>query len=332
MEREVFLQGIDKQSLDKPVSPERKLSEIAYVFPGQGSQEVGMALDLFKESKAARQTFEEADEILHFSLSKLCFEGPDEKLKQTINAQPAIMTASVATLRALRETHGENFPSKPRFVAGHSLGEYTALVAANALPFNEALSLVRERGRLMQKAGEMQAGGMAAIIGLDESLVEQVCQQVGIEIANINSDGQIVLSGSKDALIRAIDLARAMGAKRAIPLEVSGAFHSKLMDPAVPGMARAIYKAQIRDAKVPIVSNVTGSAISEGNEINSELVGQIVSTVQWEKVVRFMSSNGVKTFIEIGPGKVLSGLIKRISKDAKTLNVDSMASVRAFAI
>ncbi|MBM4406938.1 MAG: ACP S-malonyltransferase [Chloroflexi bacterium] len=305
---------------------------LAYVFPGQGSQAVGMGRDLFTESKAAKETFEEADDILGFSLSKLCFEGPDEQLKQTVNAQPAIMTASIAALRALGEVHGETFPSKPRFVAGHSLGEYTALVAANALPFNEALGLVRERGRLMQEAERMREGGMAAILGLDESLVEQVCQQVGIEIANINSDGQIVLSGTKEALVRAIDLARAMGAKRAIPLEVSGAFHSSLMQPAVPGMAQAIYKATIRNPQVPIISNTKAEPIARQGEIQAELIDQMVSCVRWTKSVEYMAANGVKTFVEIGPGKVLTGLIKRIAKEAQTLNVESMPSVRAFAL
>ncbi|MSQ25322.1 MAG: [acyl-carrier-protein] S-malonyltransferase [Dehalococcoidia bacterium] len=304
----------------------------AYVFPGQGSQAVGMGADLYEESPAARQTFEEADDILGFSLSKLCFWGPEEDLTQTVNAQPAILAASVASLRALTEAHGGLSGGAPAFVAGHSLGEYTALVSVGTLGFADALRLVRERGRLMQYAGQVREGGMAAILGLDDSLVEQVCQQTGAEIANINSSGQIVISGAKDALVRAIDLARAMGARKAIPLGVSGAFHSSLMEPAVPGMVEALEKARMVKAAVPVVSNTGAVPLSHAWEIRTELAEQLVRCVQWSKSVDFMVKSGVGAFVEIGPGRVLTSLAKRIAPDAKAIAVNDLASVRAFAL
>lgn len=291
-----------------------------------------MGADLYEESPAARQTFEEADDVLGFSLSKLCFWGPEEELTQTVNAQPAILAASVASLRALAETHGGLPGGAPAFVAGHSLGEYTALVSAGTLGFGDALRLVRERGRLMQYAGQVREGGMAAILGLDDSLVEQVCQQTGSEIANINSSGQIVISGAKDALVRAIDLARAMGARKAIPLGVSGAFHSSLMEPAVPGMVEALERARLMNAAVPVVSNTGAVPLSEQAEIRTELVEQMVRCVQWSRSVQFMTKSGVDAFVEIGPGRVLTSLMKRLAPEAKAVAVNDLASVRGFAL
>ena len=306
-------------------------ADFAYIFPGQGSQTVGMGLELFNSSPAARSVFKEADEILEFGLSKLCFEGPEDVLRQTVNAQPALLVTSIALLASIAEACGEKTVPQAKYVAGHSVGEYAALVAAGALPFADALRLVRTRGILMQDAGQVHEGAMAAILGLDMAPVEQLCQQTGAEIANINCDGQIVISGPKQALVLAIDLARALGAKRAIPLVVSGAFHSSLMKPAVPGMTQALDRARFVDPQIPIISNVTGECLEEATELRQELVQQICSCVQWSKSVEYMALNGVHTFVEVGPGKVLTGLVKRIAADSETVNVGDLDSARTFA-
>ncbi len=312
-------------------TPTLDTKEIAFIFPGQGSQAVGMGADLYRESAAARAAFDQADEVLGMHLTKLCFQGPEEELRQTVNAQPAILTASIAAMRALDEARSSQPLLQPRYVAGHSLGEYTALVSAGALSFEDALRLVRERGRLMQYAGQVMEGGMAAIIGLDLASVEQLCQQTGAEIANLNSEGQIVISGTKRALIQALDLSKAMGARRAIPLVVSGAFHSSLMEPAIPGMLKALDEARISKASVPLVSNTAAQPIADPAAIQHELVQQICRCVQWSKSVQFMADHGVQTFLEIGPGRVLTGLVKRIAAVVKTINVDTLAAVRAAA-
>lgn len=306
-------------------------SNVALIFPGQGSQAVGMGADLYQASPAARAVFDEADDILGTHLSKLSFWGPEEELKQTFNAQPAILTASIAALRALSESTGRDLQATPLYVAGHSLGEYTALVAAEAMSFADALRLVRERGRLMQEAGEAREGTMAAIVGLDESSVELLCQQTGAEIGNINSDGQIVISGPKEAVVRAVDLSRAQGARMVVPLQVSGAFHSSLMMPAIPGMQRAIERVSIANPSVPVISNTTATPLATQNAIRSELVQQICKCVQWSRSIEYMASHGVNTFVEIGPGRVLTGLVKRIAKGAETVNVNNVASLKAFA-
>src|SRR4030043_196682 len=232
----------------------------AYVFPGQGSQWVGMAHDIYESSIQAREVFEEADSSLGFALSRLCFEGSQDVLRQTINAQPAILTVSTAYLRAGVQLNDK--ATLPSFVAGHSLGEYTALVAAQVLTFKDALYLARERGRLMQEAGERNPGGMLAIIGLDEMAVRAVCDTTGIQIANINCPGQIVVSGPAHLLTQATELAKAKGAQRVIPLQVSGAFHSHLMEPAVEGMSHAISTLTFRDATIPIMANTTASPLT----------------------------------------------------------------------
>lgn len=299
---------------------------IAYVFPGQGSQAVGMGLDICEKFPSAREVFEEADAALGFSLSGLCFEGPDEELRRTVNAQPAIMTTSVACLRAA-SVKRPYLLSWPTFVAGHSLGEYTALVAAEVLDFPTALGLVRERGRLMEQAGQHTPGGMAAIIGLEQPIVEEICQEAGVEVANFNSPGQIGISGTKEALAKAMELAQARGARRVVPLEVSAAFHSRLMAPAREGMARAVAALTFHDAKVPIIANSTGEPIAVGEAIQEELLRQVCSPVLWQRSVEYMAANGVTTFIEIGPGKVLTGLIRRISEDARLMNLGDLASI-----
>jgi len=304
-------------------------SKTAHVFPGQGSQSVGMGSKLYQSSPKAKEVFEEADEALQFSISRLCFEGPEEELRQTINAQPAIMTVSIACLRAASQV---NHSVSPAFVAGHSLGEYTALVAANVLSFTDAIRLVRERGRLMQKAGEIKPGGMAAVIGLDEAVLREICRESGAEIANFNCSVQIVISGSKEALARAMNLAEARGARRVIPLQVSGAFHSTLMQPTIEGMSEAISQIDFRTPEVPIVVNSTAQPVTTAEGVKEELLRQLCNCVQWQPSVEYMVGEGVSTFIEIGPGQVLSGLIKRISNKVQVLNVSDPESIKALGI
>ena len=306
--------------------------KVVYVFPGQGSQWLGMGRDLFEKFASAKAVFDQADEALEFSLSKLCFDGPESELRQTINAQPAILTVSFACLKAMREVSGNNELPPPAFLAGHSLGEYTALAAASVLDFATTVYLARERGRLMYEAGQVKPGGMAAIIGLDEASLTKVCEKTGTRVANINCPGQLVISGAAENLARAIDLAKSGGAYRAIPLQVSGAFHTSLMQSAVDGMAEIIATLSFNQPAIPIIANTTAQPLTNADLIKEELLRQLCNCVQWQRSIEYMVDNGVSTFVEIGPGKVLTGLIKRINKNVKLINIGDVDGVKNLAL
>lgn len=301
------------------------MGKIAYVFPGQGSQYAGMGLDLYQQSPAARDIFDEADEVLGFPLSKLCFEGPEEELTKTVNAQPALLTMSVACLAAAKE----KLP-KADFAAGHSLGEYSALTAAGAMPFANALKLSRERGRLMFEAGQQVAGAMSAVIGMAAEPLQAVCEENGVYIANYNCPGQIVISGEPDKVRAAGKAARKNGAKLAIPLAVSGAFHCPLMRPAAEQLAPQIDAAPVSAPQILVIGNVQAQPLTTAEEIKQELKDQICSCVQWEGIVRYLLDQGVDTFIEIGPGEVLTGLLKRIAPEAKHINIGKLSDPEAL--
>ena len=301
----------------------------AYVFPGQGSQWVGMGHDLYRNYQAARAVFEQADRALGFPLSRLCFEGPEEELVQTVNAQPAIVTVSFACLEASRSVNA----GLPRagFVAGHSLGEYTALAAAGVLDFATTVYLARERGRLMHQAGEITPGGMAAIIGLDETVLAEVCEQTGTRIANINCPGQIVISGARENLSKAMEMVKERGAHRTIPLQVSGAFHTPLMQPAVDGMAEIMATLNFSNPTVPVIGNTTAQPLTTAEAVKEELLTQLCNCVQWQRSIEYMVGGGVSNFIEIGPGRVLAGLIKRIDRNVKIINIGDAEAVKNIA-
>lgn len=303
------------------------MSATAFVFPGQGSQYVGMAQDLVATYPQARAIFEQADATLGFALSTLCFNGPENELTDTINAQPALLTHSIAALRVLQTLRPDLTPA---FVTGHSLGEYSALVAADALDFADALKLVRERGRVMKAAGEKTPGAMAAIIGMDTATLESVCAEAGVQIANYNAPGQIVISGEKDALQRAVELAKARGAKRAIALAVSIASHSRLMQDAAREFADAVAATPLRAPKIPVISNVTARPLTSIEEIRHELVTQLTASVQWIKSIEYIIAQGVTHFIEIGPKDVLAGLIRRINANVHAISIGDVASIKAF--
>ena len=302
--------------------------QVAHVFPGQGSQYVGMGRDLYENFDSAKAVFQQADEVLKFPLSRLCFDGPEDELRQTINAQPAILTVSFACLKAMQEIDGASGLPAPVFLAGHSLGEYTALAAAGVLDFATTVYLARERGRLMHQAGQERPGSMTAIIGLDEALLAEVCQETDTRIANINCPGQLVISGAVENLNRAADLAKSRGAHRAIPLPVSGAFHTPLMQSAVDGMSEVIATLAFSDPVVPIIGNTTAQPLTTADLIKEELVRQLCNCVQWQRSIEYMIVGGVSTFIEIGPGKVLTGLIKRIDKSVELINIGDTEAVK----
>jgi len=307
---------------------------VAFVFPGQGSQYVGMGKALFEVSETARQVFRRADEILGFALTHLCFEGPEQDLNDTINAQPAILTVSVACLNVLRERwQAMGQVIAPQYVAGHSLGEFTALVAADVIDFENALVLVRERGRLMKENGSLRPGGMLAVLGLDKDVLEEVVAEASalgiITVANANSPGQIVLSGEGPALDRASELARARGASRVVRLPISIASHSPLMARAAAQFGEIVARLPLRQPRIPVVANITGTILTSADDIRKELADHILKPVQWTASVVEMVARGSAEFLEIGPGQVLSGLIRRISQDAHvvTLNDREVARV-----
>ena len=306
------------------------LSRVAYVFPGQGSQSVGMGLDLYKTYPSAKKVFDEADVSLGFPLSRLCFEGPEEELTKTHNVQPAILVVSIACLKALQEARQGDFPS-PAFVAGHSLGEYTALVTAGGLDLADAVVLVRERGRLMYEAGLKNPGSMLAVIGLDEEVVKEVSVHSGTEISNINCPGQIVISGAAQALAEASKLAKAKGARALIPLKVSGAFHSALMEPVIAEFSKIVSNVRLKPSVIPVISNVTARPLADADSIRKELVKQLRNCIQWQGSVEYMVRSGVTTFYEIGPGRVLSGLIRRINSELQTFNISRLEDIAQLA-
>ena len=304
-------------------------TRVTHVFPGQGAQAVGMGRDLYDSYPTARAVFEQADEALGFPLSSICFEGPDDELRKTINTQPALVTVSFACLKAAQET-GRGLPT-PAFVAGHSLGEYTALAAAGVLDFADAVRLARERGRLMYEAGLKQPGTMAAIIGLDEPVLAEICQQTSTCIANYNCPGQLVISGATSGVEQAVELAKEKGASRTVLLEVSGAFHSPLMQSAVDGMAEILPTIGFRDPVIPIIANVTAQPLTTGDAVRTELLDQLRNSVQWQRSIEYMLGQGVTKVIEIGPGRVLTGLMRRINRDVETLNIGDAEAVKALA-
>ena len=302
----------------------------AFIFPGQGAQAVGMGADAYHGSPAARAVFEEADSVLGFPLSRLILEGPADELVRSLNAQPAILCVSIAMLRATEERLGAAMP-QPAFTAGHSVGEYSALVAAGALPLSEALRLVRTRGELMQAACDATPSGMAALIGLTLEPAQRACQGTGAQVANVNSAEQIVLGGPNDALKRALEKAREAGARRAIPLDVAGAFHTEVMRPAQEAMAGVLAEAALNESAIPIVANTTASPVGAAEDIRAELASQLCGCVYWQQSVELMAAQGVTRFIEFGPGKVLTGLSRRIAPDAAAAAIPDLDAIGALA-
>ena len=301
--------------------------KIGFLFPGQGAQAVGMGRELFDRSPAAREVFRQVDDALERPLAELMFNGPEDELRQTVNAQPAIMAVSLACMRAMEEKFGKELMPQPLLMAGHSLGEYTALAVAGVLDVAETAQLVRTRGLLMQEACESNPGTMAAVLGLDEMTIEEIVRETGTYVSNINTAEQIVISGERMAVAVALDLASARGAKRVVPLSVGGAFHSGLMKPARAGLIEAIDKLNFKDPQVPIVANFTGKPLTTAESVKQELAAQICGCVQWKRTVDHMIGSGIVDFLEIGPGRALGGMIKRINKRANVSSVGDIDSI-----
>ncbi|MBX4147455.1 ACP S-malonyltransferase [Paenibacillus lautus] len=306
------------------------MGKTAFIFPGQGAQSVGMGKDAYDAVPAARDLFLTADEQLGFPLSSIIFNGPDEDLKQTVNTQPALLATSMAYLEAIRGKGVE-----PDYVAGHSLGEYSALVCAGVLSFEEAVSIVKARGEYMEAAVPGGQGAMAAVLGADREALSELCKSITaeghvVELANMNCPGQIVISGSAQGVAAAAERVKEAGGKRAIPLEVSGPFHSTLMKEAANRLADKLEQAAFNTPSVPVVANVTARPVEDAAAIRGLLVEQVYSPVLWHDSVEWMIAQGVDTFVEIGPGSVLSGLIKKIDKSVKVINVNSLDSVSSL--
>ena len=306
------------------------MAKWAFLFPGQGSQYVGMGKDLKQNFKVAADVFAEADEALHEDLSKLCFEGPEDDLKLTRNTQPAILTVSIAALRVLQQETG----LVPAMTAGHSLGEYSALVASGALTFTDAVAIVRKRGTFMQEAVPVGVGGMAAVLGMETEVLEQICKDSAegqaVSPANYNCPGQIVISGHMEAVKRAAARAEAAGAKKVVMLPVSAPFHSALMKPAAKKLARALESVTVQDLKIPVLSNVEADFYPSKNQVKRLLTEQVDHPVRWIEEMEKMVREGVDKCVEIGPGKVLNGLVRKISRETAMQSIENPDSIKDF--
>jgi [acyl-carrier-protein] S-malonyltransferase len=306
------------------------MKPIAFIFPGQGSQYVGMGKELFENFSVAKKVFEEADDALHLSISALCFKGPEEALKLTENTQPAVLTTSIAAFKVLQEEKGIT----PQFTAGHSLGEYSALVVSGALTFSEAVKMVRLRGKFMQEAVPVGEGAMAAVLGMEREQVEKLCEEISygevLTPANFNCPGQIVIAGHAKAVERAIERVKKDG-KKAVPLPVSAPFHSPLMKPAGERLEKALEEISVSNLRIPVVTNVEAEVNTSKDRVKGLLVAQVSSPVRWEESMRKMIGKGIEQVLEIGPGKVLSGLMKRIDNRIETGNLEDLQTLKKIS-
>ena len=298
-------------------------TKIGFIFPGQGAQAVGMGFDLYHGSPAAKSVFDTVDAALGRSLTGLIFNGPDQELRDTKNAQLAVMAVSLAAVKAMEEQLGPDEVPSPSLLAGHSLGEFTALTVSGVL--------VQIRARLMQDACEKSPGSMAAILGLDLDTIEEISRETGTYVSNINTKEQIVISGSVIAVAQALDLASARGAKRTVPLKVGGAFHSDLMDPAKGGLIEAVDSIKFNEPKIPIIGNCIARPLDTADQVKQEVISQISSCVHWKGSIDYMIDQGISFFVEFGPGKTLSSMVKRIDSSASSVNIGDMETVLSFS-